>query len=76
MMAGMSNSLPVTVGAAVRAEMARKGIFQQHVADVLGVTRQSVSRRLTGEIPFDVGELERVADLLNVPLSRFLEVAA
>lgn len=54
------------VPANVRAELARAGKNQGDLANLLGVTRQAVSRRLTGEVPFDVDELRKVADYLNV----------
>lgn len=32
----------------------------------------AVSRRLSGEIPLDFDDLDRFAEALNVPLSRFI----
>jgi transcriptional regulator with XRE-family HTH domain len=65
------------VAAEVRAEMARKKVSQQEVARRLGVAQQTISRRITGEIPFDVAELAKIAEILGVPLSHFvLERAA
>lgn len=67
-----SASLPATVAGEVRAEMARQQINQQRVADALGFSRQALSRRITGEVPFDVAELEKIADLLGVPVARLI----
>jgi len=67
-----STSLPATVAGEVRAEMARQQINQQRVADALGVSRQAFNRRITGDIPFDVAELEIIAGFLGVPVTRFI----
>ena len=63
------------VAAQVREEMARQGISQVKLARLLGVAQQTVSRRIVGEVPFDITELARVADLLNVPLTKFVSAA-
>lgn len=55
----------------MRAEMARQRISQQELARQLGVAQQTISRRHTGEVPWDVSELLAVAALLKVPVSRF-----
>lgn len=58
--------------AAVRAEIARRGWSQTRLAEALGVSQGWVSRRTSGRDPFDVAELERIAAVLEVPLSRLL----
>lgn len=75
-MSGMTSGFTATVAAEVRAEMARQRITQESLADSLGVAQQTISRRLTGEVAFDLAELERIAGILGVPLSRFLASAA
>jgi transcriptional regulator with XRE-family HTH domain len=60
------------VAAEVRAEMARQRMSQAGLAKLLGVAQQTVSRRLVGEVPFDVAELARIADLLGVPMTQFV----
>lgn len=60
------------VAAEVRAEMARQRMSQSRLAELLGVAQQTISRRIVGEVPFDVSELARVAELLNVPMTQFL----
>lgn len=40
---------------------------------MLGWTAPYLSRRLTGEIPFDVNDLTRVADLLGVPVAALFQ---
>ena len=63
-------------GANVRAEMARRKISQEAVAQTLGLSQASVSARLRGVTPFRVDELLRIADLLGVPLDLLLAGAA
>ena len=60
-----------TVAAEVRAELARQRISGRQAARRLGWTQQSLSRRLTGDIPFDVAELAELAALLGVPVTAF-----
>ena len=60
------------VAAEVRAEMARQQMPQAKLAALLGVAQQTVSRRLVGEVPFDVSELARIAEVLGVPMTQFL----
>jgi len=61
--------MSVTVGANVRAEMARRLVSQSDLARELGLSQMAVSRRLRGDIPFDVDEIARAAVYLEVPLS-------
>jgi transcriptional regulator with XRE-family HTH domain len=58
--------------AAVRAEAARQRISGVALAKRLGVSQAWMSRRLGGRQPFDIGELARVAEALDVPLSRLV----
>jgi transcriptional regulator with XRE-family HTH domain len=57
------------VAATVRAEMARQRITQTQMAERLGMSQVAVSRRLLGQVPFDVEELGRVAEILDLPAS-------
>ena len=59
------------VAAEVRAEMARQRISGRQAARRLGWTQPYLSRRLTGDIPFDVADLADLADLLGVQVSVF-----
>lgn len=69
-----SDPLAKRVGANVRAEMARSNPkqTQKPFAKRIGMSQQSLSRRLSGEIPFDLEELERVAAVLGVPMTRLV----
>lgn len=58
--------------AAVQAAMTAAGWSQTRLARVLGSSQRAVSRRLTGEVPFDVDELAVVAENLNVRVTELV----
>jgi transcriptional regulator with XRE-family HTH domain len=53
--------------------MAEKGVTQEVVAHVLGIEQQSVSKRLTGLVPFKAHQLFQIADLLGITVSVMLD---
>lgn len=57
----------------VRAELARRRLTGRKIARALGMSEVYVSRRLTGQVPFNVNDLSAIAELLDVPISRFFE---
>lgn len=65
-----------TIAAEVRAELARQQKTHQDVADILGLPRQSVAMRLSGKRAFRAEELAKLAEGLNVPVSRFFPTLA
>lgn len=56
-----------------RAEIARRRLRQAVIAERLGMTQQSLSRRLTGVVPFSVDELTALAGLLGVQPAALLD---
>jgi len=72
----MPESFSETVGATVRAEMARRKVTQQQVAAVLKIAQTQVSRRLNGQVSFNVDELQAVANLLGLPVQDLVSVRA
>ena len=66
----MTTNHAETVGAAVRAELARKRISQTVLAEKLHLSQTAVSRRLNGKKAFDVNELAVVSDVTGVPVDR------
>jgi transcriptional regulator with XRE-family HTH domain len=60
--------------AEVRAEMARQRMPAAALAKALDVSEMFLSRRLSGEkpIPFDLAEIERVAEALGVPVGQLI----
>lgn len=60
------------VAATIRAELARHRKTQAGLAQALGIQRSSMHRRMSGEQPFDVNELQIAADYLDVPVASLL----
>ena len=65
-------SPPPTIAERVRGAMAERRITGAELARRLEVTQPYMSRRLTGEVEFRYSDLERIAEALDVPLSRLL----
>jgi transcriptional regulator with XRE-family HTH domain len=73
----MPTSLPAaSVANEVRAAMSRRRMSQMQLAEALGRSQAFVSRRLTGEIAFDINELATIAEALDVPITALLGDAA
>lgn len=64
------------IGDNVRAEMARLGVGQDRLGEILGIGRSQISRRLNGVIGFEAAELVRIAAELDIPLARLAEAPA
>ena len=56
--------------------MGRKRVTQAQVAQALGMSQAAVSRRLGGQLPFDVDDLARLADLFGTEVSELLGITA
>lgn len=56
--------------------MLRAEVEQAQLAAALGLSQSAVSRRLTGEVPFDVNELQIVATTLHVSAGSLLSEPA
>lgn len=74
----MTQTLAEHVAHEVRSEMLSQGVSQRQLAAHLGLSQPQVTKRLNGQIEFRPSELEAAADLMQVPVTRFLpgEVAA
>lgn len=57
----------------VDAAMRASGYSQNRLAPRLGVTQQALSRRLTGDVAFDVDELAVIARLLNTSVESLVK---
>lgn len=72
--------LAAHVAAEIRAEMARQRRTGVDLGKHLKMSQPTISKRLTGEVPFDLKELASVADYLGVTVSslmpRSIEVPA
>lgn len=56
----------------VRALLGRRRMSASTLARQMGVTQRYVSRRLTGDAPFDANDLQRIAGTLGVPVRALL----
>lgn len=73
----MTQPLTKTVAAEVRAQLARRlDISRATAAEHIGISRTLLWNRLRGDSPFTVNELEKLAELLNVPVATFLPTEA
>lgn len=68
----MTNLPAHGVAEEVRALLARRRLSQSKLAAALGLSQAAVSRRLSGEVPFDVNELAATARYLDVPLGQLV----
>lgn len=59
------------VAGGVRAEIARQRRAALDLTEVLHLSRASVYRRVNGEVPFDLAEIEQISRWLGVPASAF-----
>lgn len=66
------NTLADTVAAEVRAQLARRQLPGSALAAAVGKSEMYVSRRLRGDIPFDLIDLEQVAQFLGVAVADLL----
>lgn len=55
----------------VRYQLKDQGRTQAWLARQLGKRRDWVSKRVLGKVPFDVEEIQEVADALGVPVAIF-----
>jgi transcriptional regulator with XRE-family HTH domain len=59
-------------GEKVHILLRRRGIQQQELADVLGTTQTSVSRKILGKRSWTLDELLATCQFLNVPVTEIL----
>ena len=56
--------------------LADRGVTQQQVADLLGLSQAAVSRKVNGQRPWRLEEVRQVAGLLGVTPADVLEAVA
>lgn len=61
------HTVNVQVGDKVRGKIAEKHLTQSDIASVLGLSQQSMSKRLNGRVPFEYSELWIIARYLRLP---------
>ena len=60
------------VASSVRAELERQHVSPEALADAAGMDLSDLDNRLTGDIAFDVEELEAIARALGVAVDSLL----
>jgi transcriptional regulator with XRE-family HTH domain len=66
-----SDKRDIEVGRRVRAFRLQKGLSQEKLADQLGVTFQQVQKYEKGTNRVAAGRLQRIAEILEVPITEF-----
>lgn len=72
----MATTFNEFVASEIRAEMARQRRSQQELARALGWTQPFISRRLTGSVALSTDEIERIAEVLSVPVDQLVTARA
>ncbi|MCR2051480.1 helix-turn-helix domain-containing protein [Actinomyces bowdenii] len=65
----------MNLAAEIRAEAARQGITVTALAEQAAISSRSLHRKLRGERPITLPEVQRLAAALGVPLSTLAERA-
>lgn len=60
---------------AIKVELARKNMRMFQLADLLGLSRVSLSKKMNGHTEFTVGELYNLADTFGMSASELLSNA-
>jgi uncharacterized protein (DUF2384 family) len=68
----VSDTLNDFVAAEVRAEIARRCTPREDLAKALDVSPATLGRRLAGDLPFTVNEVELVARFFDLPVAAFV----
>lgn len=62
------------VGESIKKLREWRNFSQQYMADALNISQQNYSRYETGEIEFSVVKLQRIAEVLEVPVAHIFEM--
>jgi len=63
----------LTLGDKIRLARVEKRLTQQQLADLLGTKQKSISRYETNQVEPSISALQRIAQVLEKPISFFLE---
>lgn len=67
---------PLRASEAARRRVLASGERQPTLAKVLGISQAQVSRRLSGQVPFTLADLDKLAAHLGIPVAELLEAPA
>ena len=56
----------------IRALMARRGVRQPQIMALLGLSQPAVSRRLNGQLAWDIDELEKIGIAFEVSVAELV----
>lgn len=65
-------SVRLAVAGEVLALMGRHRVSQKRLAEAVGMTQQSLSRRLTADVAFDIDDLDAIARYFNRSIADLL----
>ncbi|HEY3261292.1 MAG TPA: helix-turn-helix transcriptional regulator [Pseudonocardiaceae bacterium] len=68
-------ALSAAVADEIRVALARKRMSAAGLARALGVSQTYVWRRLEGQTSFDLNDLEKISDIVGVPIVQLLTAA-
>lgn len=69
----VTDSFNDRVTRAIRAEMGARRLSQTWLGRMIGKSQNGISRRLSGDKPLTLDEVEEIARALNVPLDRLIK---
>lgn len=69
------STLADSVAAEVRAHLARRQLTATALANAIGKSEMYVSRRIRGEVAFDLVDIEQVARFLSIAVADLLPAA-
>lgn len=72
----MTSNLADYAAGQLRAELARRKITNAELARRLGVDETWVRRHKNGEAAIDMGDLERICEVLDLPPTHFIAASA
>lgn len=58
----------------IRGQIAEKRTSQRKVAEEMGISEQSLNRKLNGKRVFTVEEATKICNILDIPLNRRAEI--
>ena len=62
----MTTSSATAATSSIRAEAARRNLSQAQLAEQIGMSKHALSRRMTGELSWDLDELDRISNLFGM----------
>lgn len=66
MILDMTSSTSQAVAGTIRAETARRQMSQRELAEKLGMSKSGLNRRVAGVQPWDLDELDKLANLFGM----------